>query len=150
MANDLLNKHVAKATYVFNALDSSGVANSTVASHGMGLVIPAGAVVTNAYFNVTTAFTTASTTTVALTLASAGDLVVGITVAGSPWSTTGLRGTLVNSPIEATVAGDTGILSAARSAGTWLLLTAHKELTVTIGTAAPTAGAMDIYIEYVL
>jgi len=151
-SSGLVAAKMAAAIFDTAGKDSSGVSNETVASHGTGVFIPTGAIVTRAWYQVKTSFTTASTNagTIALTLQTAGDLVVGIAVSdgSNPWNA-GLSGCLPGNPAEATVAGDTGILAAARMAATQIALTAEREIVVTVGLHALTAGKMVIFVEYV-
>lgn len=143
------------ATAVFDTAgtDSAGVANTTVASHGTGVYIPTKAVITNAWVDVITTFTTASADagTIALTLQSAGDLTAAIAVsaAGDVWDA-GIHGCLPGSYAEATVAGDTAILDAARKAASYIKLTAEREIVVTVGGQVLTAGKMVIHVDYLI
>jgi hypothetical protein len=135
--------------------DSSGVSNKTAAAHGMGVYIPKGAIVTAAWYEVVTTFAStaggSNLATVALSLVNAGDLVVGIAIsdASTPW-TAGMHGCLPGNPAEATVAGDTGLLAAARMAATFIgPVTAEKELVATVGLHALTAGKLILYVQFV-
>jgi hypothetical protein len=156
MATKKRNSHFgtkeAKVTFKWNGTDSSGVANSTTASHGTGVYIPSGAIVTNAFYNIPVGSTftdgATDTATLALTLQSAGDLkaAISIATAGDVWDE-GLHGCLPGSySLDGNSA--TAIVSAAAKAASYLLLTAEREIVVTVGTAALTAGEMDIMIEY--
>lgn len=142
------------ATVVFDTAktDSAGVSNKTAAAHGTGVFIPPGAIVTRAFYEVVTAFTSAaSTATIALKVTGTGDLVAGIAIndASTPWAA-GLHGCLPNAYAEATVAGDTAILDAARQAASWLgPMSAEKEITATVGVQALTAGKLILYVEFV-
>ena len=82
---------------------------------------------------------------------SAGDLVAAIAVstAGDVWDA-GVHGLLPGSYAEATVAGDTAILDAARKAASYIKLTAVREITATVASHALTAGKANIFVEYVL
>ena len=51
---------------------------------------------------------------------------------------------------EATVAGDTAILDAARKAASFIKTTAEREITATVAVEALTAGKANIYVEYVI
>lgn len=145
-------REVAVATFDTAVNDSSGASNKTVASHGLGVYLPTKAIVTRAWTDVITTFTSAtSAATIALTMESAGDLVAGIAInSGSSRWNSGLGGCLPGSYAEATVAGDTAILDAARNAGSYVKTTAVRELTATVGIEALTAGKLNLYVEYVL
>lgn len=152
MANQLLTKKLVKVTFDVAAKDSANALNSTAASHGTGIYIPTGAIVTNAFYNVRTTFAdgVSDAATIALTLQSAGDLkaAIAISAAGDVWDA-GLHGCLPGSYAERTVAGDTAILDAASKAGSYILTTAQREVTVTVGGVDLTQGVLDLYIEYV-
>jgi hypothetical protein len=145
MANEFRTLHVAKAT--FDATDGKGIA-----THKLDIFIPSGAIVTNAYYNVRTTFTSATdAATIALTVQSAGDLkaAIAISTAGDVWDA-GLHGCLPGSYAEATVAGDTAILDAARKAASYILTTANRQVTAAVAVEALTAGVLDVFVEYVL
>lgn len=147
----LATRYIASAIFDTAGTDSAGVANTTVASHGTGVYIPTKAIITNAWVDVITTFTTASADagTIALTVQSAGDLTAAIAVsaAGDVWDA-GLHGCLPGSYAEATVAGDTAILDAARKAASYIKTTAEREITVTVGGQALILGKMVIFVEY--
>jgi hypothetical protein len=69
------------AAAVFNPSANSG--ERTVAAHSLGLVVPAGAIVTRAWADVLTAFTSAGANagTIALHLEAAGDLATAVAIA---------------------------------------------------------------------
>lgn len=151
MANEFLTSKIVKIPYVWNGTDSAGIANSAIGTHGTGVFIPANAIVTNSFYKVGTTFTSATdAATIALSIASAGDIkaAIAISTAGDVWDA-GIRGGLHGSYAEATVAGDTAILDAARKAASYLAQSAVKEVTVAVAVEALTAGALDLYIEYV-
>jgi hypothetical protein len=134
-------------------LDSSLVSNKTIAAHGMGVYIPKGGIVVAAWYEVVTTFTSSGSNagTIALSLVGAGDCVTAIAIsdASTPW-TAGLHGCKPGNPAEATVAGDTQILAAARAAATWIgPVTAEKELVATVAVDALTAGKLIFYVEFV-
>jgi hypothetical protein len=146
MANTFLTKEVIKATF-----DATG--GKAIAAHKLGVVIPAGAIIVNSYYNVRTTFTSATDAgTIALSTGEgAGDLkaAIAISAAGDVYDA-GLHGNLPGSYAEATVAGDTAILDAARKAASFILTTANRELIATVAVEALTAGVLDVYIEYVI
>ena len=144
--------HIAKVLFDTAATDSSGASNKTVAAHGLGVYLPANAIIKNAWTDVITAFTSAtSAATVAIKTEGTGDIVAAIAInSGSSRWASGLGGGLPGSYAEATVAGDTAILDAARKAGSYIKTTAEREITVTNAVEALTAGKMYIFVEYVV
>lgn len=144
--------HIAKVLFDTAANDSLGAANTTVAAHGLGVFLPINAIITNAWTDVITTFTSAtSAATIALKVESAGDLVAGIAInSGSSRWNAGLGGCLPGNYAERTVAGDTAILSAASMAASFFKTTVEREITATVGVEALTAGKMYIFIEYVV
>lgn len=147
---EFMTKRVAKVT--FDATDGS-----TIASHRTGLVIPKGALVTDCYYVVRTTFTDGSTdaATIALTLQSAGDIKAAIAISDATnVYDAGVHCGLLGSPAvgsnASTLDAGTALLYTAKKASSLLLLTANRELTVTVAVAALTAGIMDIFVEYVI
>src|SRR5690348_3842184 len=113
-----LAREVAVAVFDTAGTDSSGAANTTIAAHGLGVYIPSKAIITKAWVDVVTTFTSATdAATIALKVQSANDLVAAIAIsdASNVWDA-GLHGALPGSYAEATVAGDTAVLDAARNA----------------------------------
>lgn len=144
---------IAMAIFDTAANDSSGASNKTVAAHGLGLYLPLGAIVTRAWYQVKTTFTSGtSAATIALKANAANDLVSAIAISDgtTPWSSAANHGALPGSSAEATVAGDTAVLAAARTAGSFLgPMSAEKELTATVGVEALTAGKLILFVEFV-
>lgn len=117
---------MARGDYSFAA---DGGAVGTI---NLGAQLPAGAVVLSAYIEVTTVPTSAGAPTIALQLESAGDVQAAAAISGAPWSTTGVK------------------LSSARTrAAAPIKLTAASQLAAVIATAALTAGAFRVYVEYI-
>ena len=149
----MANLKVARATFDTAANDSSGAANTTIAAHGLGVFIPATAVIKRAYYRVDTTFTSATDAgTIALMASGAGDLkaAIAISAAGDVFDA-GVKGCLPGSYAEGTVAGDTAILDAARFAASCILIgAAAKELKATVAVEALTAGKLTLFVEYVI
>jgi hypothetical protein len=145
-------RELAVATFDTAGTDSSGVANTTIAAHGLGVSLPTKAIIINAWVDVVTTFTSATdAATIALMANGAGDLRAAIAISdGSNVCDAGLHGLLPGSYAEATVAGDTAVLDAARRAGSFIKLTALRELTATVAVEVLTAGKLNIFVEYVL
>ena len=143
---------VKKVTFDTATTDSSGVANTTAAAHGSGVIIPSGAIITNAFYNVRTTFTSATdAATIAIKVEGTGDLkaAIAISASGDVYDA-GVRGCLPGSYAERTVAGDTAILDAASKAASYIKTTADREVTFTVASEALTAGALDLWITYVI
>jgi hypothetical protein len=145
-------REIAVATFDTAALDSAGVANTTTAAHGLGVYLPTKAIVINAWVDVITTFTSATdAATIALKVQGANDLTAAIAISttGDVWDA-GIHGCLPGSYAEATVAGDSAILDAARKAASYIKTSAVRELTATVAVEALTAGKLNLYVEYVL
>lgn len=125
----------------------------------LGITIPSTATITDAWFVVRTAFTGANvigtaltTPTIALSTGQgAGDLVAAIDISTYPYSTTGVRGTLVTAPnLGADAAHDTALEVIALVDAIKILMTADAEAVATVAVASLVGGKLDLYIEYVL
>ncbi len=118
------------AIFTFDANDE---ANMTVDDHAASWTIPANSIIVGGVVDVIEAFTGEASATLAISIASADDIVAAAAVAGAPWSTTGLKAIKpkANTP---------------ESSG--IKLTAAKAITATVGTAALTAGQAVIYLDY--
>lgn len=131
---------------------SANTGERTVGAHGLGVYLPDNAVITRAWYDVITTFTTAGADagTIALSVQAANDIVAAIAVsaAGDVYDA-GIRGTKLG-----TYALDGNALSqiamGAAVAGSMLKLTAERELTATVATQALTAGKLVLYVEYFL
>jgi hypothetical protein len=151
--NETTVAKIARAIFDWSLLDNTGAANSTVATHPLGVYVPINSIITRAWYEVKTAFTTASsnTGTIGLYVKTAGDCVAAIAVsdASTPYAA-GMHGCLPGNPAEATVAGDTTVLAAARAAASYIApLSAEGQLTAVVGLHALTAGRLIFYVEYV-
>ena len=149
----IYNGVVAKrvATAVFNPSANAG--ERTIAAHGLGVYLPAKAVVTKVLIDVVTTFTSATDAgTLAVHAQGAGNIVAAIAISdGTNVWDAGIRGSKVGFPnLGADAAHDSAVEVAALFAGTMLKITAERELTVTVAVEALTAGKMVIYVEYYL
>lgn len=146
--NQFLTKRVIKTT-----LDAtSGV---IIASHNLGAVIPSGAIITSAFIDVRTTFTSATdAATIALTVEGAGDLVAAIAISdGSNVWDSGRRGTLAGSAALSVFHASnnpTAIQMADSIADSFIKTTADRQVVATVAVEALTAGVLDLYIEYVI
>ena len=141
---------VAKAVFDTAGTDSAGVANTTIAAHGTGVVIPSGAIVRRAYYVVNTTFTTANDSgTIALSVEGANDLTAAIAIsdATNVWDS-GAHACL---PGNFALDGNalTAIASAAATAASYVRTTANRELKATVAVQALTAGKLTLFVEYV-
>lgn len=132
---------------------SANTAQRPAAAYGLGVYLPAKAIVTNAWVDVITTFASASADagTIALHIETANDLtsVMAISDVSNVWDA-GIHGCLPGSYAEATVAGDTAVLDAARKAASYIKTTQVREITATVATQPLTAGKANIYVEYVI
>lgn len=146
----LSTKYMATAIFDTAGLDSAGVANTTVAAHGTGVYLPTKAIITSAWWDVITTFTTASADagTIAISAQSANDIVAAIAVsaAGDVWD----AGMHAGKPGNYSLDGNSlsQIAAGAALSATWIKMTAEREITVTVGGQALTAGKMAIFVEY--
>lgn len=116
------------------AVDGGAVSTITLRgapNYSVGNDIPIGSVIESGYIEVDTAVTSGGAATVAVSAEGAGDLVAAAAVSGAPWSTTGRKSII---PVA------TGATS--------VKTTAARQLTVTIATAALTAGKFRVVIHY--
>ena len=139
MATKKRHSHFAKkfvqATYKRNGTDSAGVANSTIAAHGLGIYLPLGAIITNAFYDIPTTFTSATdAATISFGVGSATDLKAATAIStGTTYDD--VAACVAFTPV---------------SAATAVKLAAEGELTATVDVEALTAGEMVIFIEYFL
>lgn len=116
----------AVGVYSF-AVDGGAVGDITL----RGDTIPSGAAIVDAYIKVGTALTSGGAATVAIKTEGAADINAADAISGAPWSTTGVK----RADFTATTAP--------------VVTTAARAITATVGTAALTAGAFTVVVEYV-
>lgn len=147
--NGVSVKRVAQA--VFNPSANTG--ERTTGAHGLGVYLPDNAILTRAWIDVVTTFTSAGADagTIAIHAQSANDIVAAIAIsdASNVWDA-GIRGTKVGFPALADTGTETALTVAALFAASMIKLTAEREITATVATQALTAGKAVIYVEYVL
>lgn len=117
----------AKASYSFAA---DGGAVGTLALIGR-TDIPSGSYILGGFIDVTTPLTSGGAATVALQVEGAGDLQAAAAVSGAPWSTAGRKSVVPNF-----------------TGANIIKLTAARDISAVIATAALTAGAFDVYVAY--
>lgn len=128
-ADGLHGRRIARATF-------DATAGKAVGSHALGVTVPDNAVVTQAWYDVVTTFTSAGADagTVALQVEGANDLVVAVAVSdgGNPW--------------------DAGIHACipVGSAATSVKTTAARALTAVVAGQALTAGKLVLFVEYMV
>jgi hypothetical protein len=118
---------VAKATYSFAV--NGGAVGDIVLSGGS---IPTGAIIMSGVLEVTTVPTSGGAATIAVKVEGAADTVAAAAISGAPWSSTGRKSTI---PVG------TGATS--------LKTTADRSITITVATAALTAGVFNVYLTYI-
>lgn len=129
----LIVNFTAKAIFDTAGTDSSGASNKTVASHGLGVWLPIGAIIQRMYWQVKTAFTsTNSTSTIAFQAESAGDLYAATAVSGAPGST-GFKAGIPDNTV-------THMLST----------TAEREIKAVVAVEALLAGKGIAIVEYTM
>lgn len=119
---------VARARWDFS-VDGGAVGDIAIGSTGQ---IPAGAYIVGGYAQVDTAVTGGGSATLAIKVEGAGDIVAAAAVSGAPWSTTGFKDIVPDS-----------------TGSTVVVTTAARTITATVGTAALTAGVVDVVLFYV-
>ena len=158
LASSLANaKAGTKASLTAGSCADMYLQRNAFGAIGTGLIIPKGAIVANAWIDVTTTLKSwdgawgagnEDLATLAISIKSANDLVSAISIAtGTIWDAA-LHGTLVGMGTGADAAQDTAIELAALKAASLIKLTADSELTATIAVDPISQGAMDIYVEY--
>jgi len=152
--NGLTVKKLASAVFDTAGTDSAGVANTTIAAHGLGVYLPDNAIVTNVWYDVVTTFTSATdAATLALKIQTANDLVSALAIsdASNIWDS-GQHGTLTagsTTLTEAVPNTRTAIVKAADDVAGFIKLTAERELTITVAVEVLTAGKLVVFAEYV-
>ena len=125
----LAGLHVTKFTFDAEADDNAATpaSNKTVAAHPMAVSIPAKAIVISGHVDVIAAVTSEGSATVAIHLANANDLLTATILTGLTEGKQLPMAAVKTTPIK---------------------LAAEKAVTVTVGTAALTAGKFDGYLVW--
>ncbi len=118
---------------LFNATDTA--AHRTIAAHGLVLTVPAGAIVTNAFYVVSNTFTSATdAATIALKVEAAGDVVAAAAIStGTTWD--------ASTPVQG--------LPVASDLTKAIVTTIDREVTATVAVEVLTAGRMCVFVEWV-
>ena len=125
-ADGLHLKRIARATY------DVAVNLGTVAAHGLGVSLPANAIIVRSWFYVVTQFVDAGSGTVAISCEDANNIKTATDITGSA------AGAIVEGE-------STGAASAFKAS-----IAAACEITATVATAAQTAGKLIVFVEYVV
>ena len=127
--SSLTGLHITKFTFDTAAKDaaSTPVSNKTVAAHPMAVSIPDNAIVISGHVDVITAVTSGGSATVAISLVADNDLLTATELTGLTEGKQLPMAAVKTAPIK---------------------LSAEKAVTVTVGTAALTAGKFDGYIVW--
>lgn len=123
-AKKFVDRHVINAVYDF------AIHGGAIASIGLGVKLPPGAVVLSGLMKVITVPVGAGAS-IGVLLATSGDVVAVAALSGAPWSTTGIKDVV---PVG--------------TAATMIALTAEKELTVVVSAAVLTAGKWELVLNY--
>ena len=133
MAEDgLLRMGVARFTFNPSAVTGQ----RTVAAHGLGVTLPAHAIIVGGFFDVNTAFTSAAgTAEIAIHVEGAGDIQAAAPVSGAPYSTIGRKAIVP----KANTPESTGVKA-----------TVARQITATVSVQALTAGKLTGFLYYVV
>ncbi len=132
VASALQVKRIAKAKYVFGT-DGGAVSAITPAAN---FILPAAAIITNAWHRVTTALTSGGSATVAFSIEAANDVVTAVAYNDASMAATGTK-CHQGIPVASDVTK-------------FITTTTTRSLVLTVGTAALTAGVIEFYVEYVV
>lgn len=121
------------ARFVF---DAGIAANRPIAAYGMGVTLPAFAIVVGGFFDVNTLFTSAggNTGTIAISVEAANDIQAAVAVSGAPYSSIGRKAIVPKANTPESTAVKT---------------TVAREITCTVAVQALTAGKLTGYLYYV-
>jgi hypothetical protein len=116
--------------------DAGIAANRTVAAHGTGVTLPAHATVVGGFIDVNTHFHSANdTSTIAISVEGANDIITAAAVSGAPYSSVGRKAIVpkANTPESTAVKA-----------------TAAREITCTVAVEALTEGKLTGYLYFVV
>lgn len=132
-----INDGLAEGTYASSAVERIARAQYSFASEGgavgdigLGVTLPDNAIVVGGMIETTTTCTSGGSATIALKLNSGGDLSAAAAISGG--------------------AGQAGVhdIIPDNTGSTAVKLTAARELTLTVATAALTAGVLNVWLRY--
>ncbi|MDY6867243.1 MAG: hypothetical protein SVT56_04970, partial [Chloroflexota bacterium] len=117
--------------------DSAGALNSTIAAHGVGVTLPANAIVMGGFYDVNTPFTSDSTDagTLAISVEGANDILNAVAISGNDPATIGRKAIIpkMNTPESTSVKTSQA-----------------REVTVTVAVEELLTGKLTGYLFYVL
>lgn len=125
-----MQKRIIRATY------DVAVDGGTIAAHGLGVTIPANAIIVRSWFYTVTQFVDAGSGTVAIHCETANNIFSAADITGNA------DGVLVDGVQQAFATFD--------GTGAAGILGAACEPTATVATAAQTAGKLVLFIEYMV
>lgn len=157
MANKKRNNHFGDktiaVTFKASGTDSSGAACSAIGAHGLGVYIPSGATIKEAWYRVNTTFVSNGGDAGTIALSSgegAGDLKAAIAISDGTnvWD----AGNRMCLPGNFALDGNalTAIAMAAAKAASYITTTAEREVTATVAVQTLTDGELTLYITYQL
>jgi hypothetical protein len=114
---------------------SANAAQRTIATHGLGVFLPANAVITRSWYDVVTTFTSATdAATIALQAETANDVKAAIAISNgaNAWDAGRVEGV------------STGTTANMRKT------TTERQLSAVVANEALTAGKLNLYVEYVI
>jgi hypothetical protein len=129
------NLRVARFVFDTDDIDSDGDENIDVGAHGVGVSIPANAIVMGGFFDVNEPFgSAADTSTIAISVEGANDIQTAAAVSGAPYSTIGRKAIVpkINTPESTSVK-----------------TTVEREITCTVAVQALELGKLTGYLIYV-
>jgi len=133
---DLISKNIidvpAEALLIGNSVGKIGAA----AAYGLGITIPANAIMVRSWFYTVTQFVDAGSGTVALSCETANNIFSAADITGNA------DGVLVDGVQQAFATFD--------GTGAAGILGSACELTATVATAAQTAGKLILFVEYLI
>jgi hypothetical protein len=123
--------NTAKAIY-----DPSGTTSlKATGTYSLAATVPNGALIVGGFARVNTAFASSgSTSSVAVFVQGANDIIAAATVGGAPWSTTGTKAVVPNGT----------------TAGGGIATTAAAAIKVIVANEALTAGKATFYVNYIV
>lgn len=96
--------------------------------------LPKSAILIHSVIEVLTAPTSGGSATIAVNTEAAGDVLTATAIGSAPWSSTGLK---TATPVIGTASG-------------YIKTTADRDITITVATAALTAGKFNIFLFYLM
>jgi len=129
-ADGSMQKRIARATY------DVAVDGGAAAAYGLGITIPANAIMVRSWFYTVTQFVDAGSGTVALSCETANNIFSAADITGNA------DGVLVDGVQQAFATFD--------GTGAAGILGSACELTATVATAAQTAGKLILFVEYLI